>query len=90
MHIEDARDAAEEFFADHDVEADGQTLTLQLASVAIQDDGLLIKLAFDDDSFDGGEPSPRAIEAAVTALDEFREEYPELEELPVAFEYVAT
>ena len=88
MHINDARDTAEEFFADHDVDVDGQTLTLQLASVAVQDDGLVIKLAFDDDDFEDGEPSPRAIEAAVLALDEFRQDNPELDDLPVVFEYI--
>lgn len=85
MDLDEAKEVAEDFFADY--EGDDEDIALSIAKISTDGDSLLIKMTFDADEFDEGELSRRGVNAANAVVDKFRAEYPEYEDLSIELDF---
>jgi hypothetical protein len=88
MDVDEAVEAAEEFFAGYPVKLEGKSYELALKSVKVDGDVLFVKFAVASDHLEDNEPSDVLVEACDAGADSFKEEFPEFEELPIEFQFV--
>ncbi len=85
MDLDEVKEVAEDFFADKDT--DRGDLEMTIGRVSTDGETLFIRFIFDADEFEDGELSPRATNAANAAVDSFRAEYPEYEDLAIELDF---
>jgi hypothetical protein len=88
MDVDEAVEAAEEYFAGYPVKLEGKSVELTLKSVKMDGDVMFVKFAVGVDHLDDNEPSDDLQEACDAGADAFKEEFPEFEELPIEFLFV--
>jgi hypothetical protein len=88
MDVDEAVEAAEEFYSDFEVQVDGKPVALALRKVKSDEDVVTVHFTVDGAHLEDDEPTEDLRAAVERTLDDFREAFPELG-VSVEFEYVA-